>query len=211
MDKNTDSRTIRTKQLLRTAFMELLRTVGFEKITVQGLITKAGISRGSFYLYYEDKYDLLNKLEDEILCGIREILMTTDLIEIKNLKNDGAPLPYAIKILEHVRSYDWFYIPIMGPKGDPYFIGKIEDFIRTAASNFLVKTGILDHLVIPKEYFLSLFSRVVTTIIGEWVRTGMKESVQDIASITSMAVLNFPRTFSAMAGMAVPQPLGEWE
>jgi hypothetical protein len=66
-------------------------------------------------------------------------------------KNDGSPLPYAVKILEHVKSYDWFYIPIMGPKGDPFFIGKVGDFMRTAMSTFLVKTSVLDHLVIPKE------------------------------------------------------------
>ena len=204
MGKNSENRIIRTKQLLRTAFMEQLRTIGFEKITVQGLITKAGVSRGSFYLYYEDKYDLLNKIEDEILGGIRNILTTTDLSEISNLKNNGSPLPYAVKILEHVKSYDWFYIPIMGPKGDPFFIGKVGDFMRTAMSTFLVKTSVLDHLVIPKEYFFSLFTSASTSIIGEWVRTGMKESVQDIASIMSMAVLNFPRSFSAMEGMAVP-------
>lgn len=206
MGKKSDSRIIRTKQLLRAAFMELLRAVGFEKITVQSLITKAGISRGSFYLYYEDKYDLLNKIEDEILDGIREILVTTDLSEISNLKNDGAPLPYAVKILEHVKSYDWFYIPIMGPKGDPFFIGKVGDFMRTAMSKFLVKTGVLDHLVIPKEYFFSLFTSAATTIISEWVRTGMKADVADIASIMSMAILNFPRSFSAMEAIAVPQP-----
>lgn len=204
MGKNTDSRIVRTKQLLREAFMELLRTVGFEKITVQSLITKAGISRGSFYLHYEDKYDLLNKIEAEILSGIQEILATTDFSEISNLKNDGAPLPYAVKILEHVKSYDRFYIPIMGPKGDPFFIGKIGEFIRAAMSNFLAKTGVLDHLVIPAEYFFSIFTSAATTIISEWVRNGMKDDVHAVASIVSMALLNLPRSFSAMGGIAPP-------
>lgn len=204
MGNNTDSRIVRTKQLLREAFMEMLNTVGFDRITVQSLITKAGISRGSFYLHYEDKYDLLNKIEDEILSGIRDILTTTDFSEISRLKNDGAPLPYTIKILEHVKSYDWFYIPIMGPKGDPFFIGKVGDFIRTAMSNFLVKTGVLDHLVIPKEYFFAVFTSAVTTVISEWVRTGMKDEANKVASIMSMLLLNLPRSFSAMGGMAAP-------
>ena len=65
MDKNIDLRISRTHKMIKEAFFELMDSIGFEKITVQGLTKKAMISRTTFYLHYQDKYDLLDKIENE--------------------------------------------------------------------------------------------------------------------------------------------------
>ena len=47
--------------LLRTAF-EFFTTKGFSKTSISDIVEKAGVAKGTFYLYFKDKYDIRNKL-----------------------------------------------------------------------------------------------------------------------------------------------------
>lgn len=47
--------------LLNTAF-ELFTTQGINKTTINNIVDAAGVAKGTFYLYFKDKYDIRNKL-----------------------------------------------------------------------------------------------------------------------------------------------------
>ena len=47
--------------LLRTAF-EFFTTKGFSKTSISDIVGKAGVAKGTFYLYFKDKYDIRNRL-----------------------------------------------------------------------------------------------------------------------------------------------------
>lgn len=47
--------------LLKTAF-EFFTTKGFSKTSISDIAGKAGVAKGTFYLYFKDKYDIRNKL-----------------------------------------------------------------------------------------------------------------------------------------------------
>ena len=49
MQKNTT--------LLQTAF-DLFTEKGFAKTTISDIVNQAGLAKGTFYLYFKDKYDL---------------------------------------------------------------------------------------------------------------------------------------------------------
>lgn len=57
-----DLRVIKTKENIETAFLSLLKKKPLEKITVTELAQTARISKGTFYLHYQDIYNLYNKL-----------------------------------------------------------------------------------------------------------------------------------------------------
>lgn len=50
------------KTALFSAALELFTDKGFEKTTISDIAERAGIAKGTFYLYFEDKYDLRNRL-----------------------------------------------------------------------------------------------------------------------------------------------------
>jgi len=64
---SNDPRALRTREALLNAFMELLRTRSFQKITITDITTRAGIARHTFYNHYQTKVELLNTLVDLIL------------------------------------------------------------------------------------------------------------------------------------------------
>lgn len=58
IDKNKQ---IKEHSLLKTAF-EFFTTKGFSKTSISDIADKAGVAKGTFYLYFKDKYDIRNKL-----------------------------------------------------------------------------------------------------------------------------------------------------
>ena len=59
MEKKKDLRVIKTKKMIYTALVELMKEKTFEEIKVSDICEKALINRSTFYAHYEDKYELL--------------------------------------------------------------------------------------------------------------------------------------------------------
>ena len=78
-----------TKQHIREALIQLLLEEKFETISVSKLCQRAGINRGTFYLHYLDKYDLLEKIEDNILNHVISYHSNTiEQIDKKKINKD---------------------------------------------------------------------------------------------------------------------------
>ena len=61
MGKVDINKQLKQHALFQTSF-ELFRDQGFAKTTISDIVKKAGLAKGTFYLYFKDKYDLRDKL-----------------------------------------------------------------------------------------------------------------------------------------------------
>lgn len=66
-DGTVDLRIKRTQAAIKKSFFELVEEKGFEHISVKDITDGAMISRNTFYLHYADKYELLNKICDDLM------------------------------------------------------------------------------------------------------------------------------------------------
>ncbi|WP_309122179.1 TetR/AcrR family transcriptional regulator [Paenibacillus sp.] len=57
-----DRRILKTQESLKKAVIELMSEKSFDEITIQDIADRANVNRGTIYLHYQDKYDLLDKL-----------------------------------------------------------------------------------------------------------------------------------------------------
>ncbi|MGG5371336.1 TetR/AcrR family transcriptional regulator [Enterococcus sp. AZ196] len=57
-----DRRKKKSRAAIFSAFLDLLKNKDFEKITINNIAEVADVSRGTVYLNFEDKYDLLDQL-----------------------------------------------------------------------------------------------------------------------------------------------------
>src|SRR6478752_6715230 len=78
----TDRRILRTKQSIRKSFLELFAEKEFEHITINEIAERANVNRGTVYLHYNDKYDLLDTCIEE---HINELISLC-----KNRENDSV-------------------------------------------------------------------------------------------------------------------------
>ncbi len=60
-----------TKNAIETAFFKLLRERNFEKVMVKDIVEECGLTRNTFYYYYEDTYNII---EDILQKEVQEIL-----------------------------------------------------------------------------------------------------------------------------------------
>ncbi|MGN0622616.1 MAG: TetR/AcrR family transcriptional regulator [Oscillospiraceae bacterium] len=61
MGKLDANKKIKEDSLLNTAF-KFFTTKGFSKTSITDIVNDAGVAKGTFYLYFKDKYDIRNKL-----------------------------------------------------------------------------------------------------------------------------------------------------
>lgn len=69
-DGTPDLRVKRTQKAIKESFFRLVDEKGFEHISVKDITDGAMISRNTFYLHYADKYDLLEKICDELMRSL---------------------------------------------------------------------------------------------------------------------------------------------
>jgi AcrR family transcriptional regulator len=79
---------VRKNELLDTA-QELFFTKGYRRTSVDAIIKKVGVSKGTFYYYFKSKEDLMDKLvkrmTNQILLEVKKITERTDLDALTKL------------------------------------------------------------------------------------------------------------------------------
>ncbi len=117
-----DPRIIRTRQLIRDAFVELLQEMEIEKITVNRLAGRATINRVTFYLHYKDIPDLMDKLAEDMLRDMRRILHDETLSSRISMENMDVRL---VKLIEHIADNAKFYKAVLGSQRTPIFTKRL--------------------------------------------------------------------------------------
>lgn len=98
----TEDRRIRkTKEAIKYALIDLLKHKTLEKITIKDITESADINRGTFYLHYLDKYDLLEQIEDEYIERLSQSL-DYDLFLTPHIDAETFAREFATKILRNI-------------------------------------------------------------------------------------------------------------
>ena len=66
MKKKVIENKIQKENRLLSAAFELLTENEIQKVSVNDIVNKANVAKGTFYLYFKDKYDIRNQIVQEI-------------------------------------------------------------------------------------------------------------------------------------------------
>lgn len=94
-----DPRILRTRQLIRGAFVELLQEMDIEKLSVNKIAERATINRVTFYLHYRDITDMMEKMADEMIENIERIV--DEYAPHFEKQRTEEAWPVLVKLLEH--------------------------------------------------------------------------------------------------------------
>lgn len=87
MGKVEDNKKKKQNTLLKTAF-ELFTSKGINKTSISDIVNKAGVAKGTFYLYFSDKYDIRDKLiahkSSELFQHAYRELLKSDLTDFED-------------------------------------------------------------------------------------------------------------------------------
>lgn len=190
MNKHTDTRFIKTQVLIDKSFIELMEDIGFSKITVKKIIEVAQINRSTFYSHYLDKFDLLDKIEDNLLMGLNKIALN-DYIEnlpSSNFNGDAFNL-HIHHIVNYMYQNGKLFALLMSEKGNPGFINK---FISTS-KEFWAKKNINEYLSLPQDYVFAALTGMMSNLFVEWIKKDFSETPDEFSRIIITIAKNIPQ------------------
>jgi AcrR family transcriptional regulator len=136
-----DLRVRRTQKLLREALIALIEEQSFDTITVGEIAERAMVSRAAFYRYYQDKYDLVEKIFEEAMDTlIREMDLRGSTVVgecasepwiallDQGVQMERTPDPL-VRLFNHFATYERLYCALLGAKGSSWFQTKVRAFL----------------------------------------------------------------------------------
>ena len=172
-----------TKEAIKEALIQLLSEERFDTISISKLCKRAGINRGTFYLHYEDKYQMIDSLKSDILSQLYSFFEE----EGEYSKRFMIAKFYVLRANERLinaltRSH---YIDFRGAIRE--FITSIilSDKQKAATQRFLEES-----FHIPQKYALEIFLSSVEGIISLWIAGGAQEEPEEITQMI-LATYNY--------------------
>jgi AcrR family transcriptional regulator len=197
-----DRRIIRTREAIQDAMIDLIEEIGFESISIKDIAERANINRGTFYLHYHDKFDLLEQTEKEIIEDLKNILVKEITWGFEEYLNYDKPLPVIVTIFEYMERKSRIMHAILGLKANPNFQRRMKKAIESNLEQLgLYITRTNAELTVPPEYLMSYIAAAHMGVIQAWLEGGCQESPQEMAVILSRLSVQGPlRTIREQTG-----------
>lgn len=124
-----------TRALIEDTFLQLMEQEGFHKVSVRQLALRTHINRGTFYLHFTDKYDLLEQLQREILTGLEQVMVVKIVREeMSEHYLKGLPYPPLVHILEYLQQHGGRIRLFLGAKGGRHFRDNSRTLLSAAST-----------------------------------------------------------------------------
>lgn len=180
---DNDRRTRRTKKLLTNAFIELLSSKKLTEITVKELRDKADINRGTFYLHYQDIYDLKQQIESD-LC--EELV---NLIRPFSDVNELDSYQLFFNLFSYTKKNEAIFRAFLGPNGDISFLTNLKTLFKDCYLSALLH-GQPIAFTLNLEYAYDFISSGFTGLVSSWLESDHPYSIEDMAKLTSRIVFD---------------------
>lgn len=110
----------RTRALVEGAFLELMKEKPYTKISVREITEKADINRSTFYLHYQDIYDLLDQVEAGVTDSVAEAIR-----QISRENYVPGKHPFHVQVFQELMKHEEIFRILFSKNGDIDFIYKL--------------------------------------------------------------------------------------
>jgi len=181
-----DRRVRKSKRAIKQAFIQLLKENNLDRITIQQISDLADVNRGTFYLNYEDKYALLDEMENEQIEKIKGFVDIRKM-DLSTKTSDRFIEDFANKIIKnvitHIEHNIEFYQVILNLERKSQIEEQLAEIVR---SNIKHLIGDKDDIFgIPENYYLSYVVGSMMSMIKYWVSDENRVSVEELVNYVS--------------------------
>jgi AcrR family transcriptional regulator len=166
---------IRSRRLIRQAFIELIQEKDLEKITVTDVIIRADINRGTFYAHYQDIRAVIEQIENEVIEKMLDILRE---FHYDNFFEN--PMHLLLKISSWLEEDLEFYKVLINSRGSEQFLIKLKNIF---VSHMETDSDIPAHLKMKPEFFIhaNFFAGGIVNLYQVWLRGELTASLNEIS------------------------------
>jgi len=181
-----DRRSLRTRQLLSHALVELMQKKRYDAITVQDILDQANVGRSTFYAHYQDKEDLLVSSLERVLDQF-----------IYHIAGDGQPMISTEAFFQPVKEHEHLYKALVGGRGIDLLFDKGQtQLTRKIEAHLADQNTDRGEPLIPLPVVATFLSGALLTLLKWWVEhkmvyspKQMSEMYQRLAMFGTMAAI----------------------
>ncbi len=114
-----DRRILKSQEAIKNALIELMAEKSFDKITIKDISDRANVNRGTIYLHYIDKFDLLDKIMEE------------HILNMANVCESAADMDWVqstVHCMEYLEENYLFFSTMLASEGARYFRSQFLKF-----------------------------------------------------------------------------------
>ncbi|SDM81924.1 Transcriptional regulator C-terminal region [Sediminibacillus halophilus] len=175
-----DRRKKYTRMVLKDSLMQLLREKQISAITVKELCGLADINRSTFYSHYFDQYDLMDKIEDEIIEDMKGYLSQY------NFDKEEDSLQMIEKLIEYFASKHEVCKTLFNEKVDTTFQKKVMVFAHGVFMNHWTTSNHFEEDA--SEYLSTFIISGSIHVIKTWLNNDMDKSPKEMAGIINKLI-----------------------
>lgn len=169
-----DRRVYKSKKAIMDALIKLMLEKDFEMITINEIAEEANVNRGTVYLHYTDKYDLLNQcIENHLNQLFANCLSGGD---VGNFPSEAGLL----RIFKYLEQHKSFYSAMLVKKSAPAFRNCLLTMVRQGLAKKVDKSEINGD--INREVAVHFLASAVVGTMEWWLVHSMPYPAEDVAN-----------------------------
>ncbi len=175
--KSKENRRVKvTKLLLKRSFIILLEHKDISRITIKEICEEADINRSTFYAHYTDQYDLMKKIQDELVENVEVYLAPYIYDETPKVSTEMLE-----RIFEYIKENGEICKLLLSERGDIHFQKRMLNLVYGKYMDDLTT-----NLGLDKEDANYVYAYSITGSIGviqKWLNDDMKKSPEYMEKI----------------------------
>lgn len=175
----TSNKALQTRESIKSALLNLMVDQPFTTITIQDIVKEAGLNRSSFYRYFDDKYAVVEEIENEIIDNLENEAMA----QVEVLFSENSKYEVLFHILNNFSKETTRSSILLGENGDPSFVHKMTKSVK---ENF---PSDVRQIEIPSKYdelANDLKASAVINFLAKFEEYNKKYTIEEIAYFFSL-------------------------
>lgn len=192
MSKKMDRRQKKTRKAILDACFSLIQEKDIQQVTINEIAEQANINRGTFYLHFDDKYDMMNSYENEMISKIEEVIVKN--IPKEQFNQHFLPSRYdtIVQILKCYDENNMLMQLLLKSSHRASFQAKLQETIKV-----IINTEIPEQLKylnydIPMELLVIAFTSVTLSIAEYSYQAKEPINIEQLAEFMFKIILQGP-------------------
>ncbi|RAW11322.1 TetR/AcrR family transcriptional regulator [Paenibacillus taichungensis] len=180
-----DRRVVKTRKAITDAFIGLLEEQDFEQITINEIADRANVNRGTVYLHYTDKFDLLDQSIETYL---------QQLVESCMVESPTTPMTVRealLRTFRYLEQHAPVYTTLLTQKGIPAFRNRLMKLLIQGVEEQIDACGI--HKGINREITVQFLACATAGLLEWWIMNSMpypaEQIVEELMSLLELHLI----------------------
>jgi AcrR family transcriptional regulator len=176
-----DRRRLQTRGRLIETTLKLVLEKGYDAITIQDITDRADLGRGTFYIHFKDKSDV-------VWAAIQDMMREMERAAHREYDRRAPQVEYyALRnIFRHGRDNRNLYRVVFGKQGSAMLAARVQDLM---AKMFLydlerAPSAARHELGVPDEMLAQMLTGLIVRTLSWWLESPQKYSAEEMAAFT---------------------------